>query len=569
MTPSIPTGETRVLGERALLVGVRDAAAARALAAALAPALVAACGRDAAEHAVEVVCGFATVGVVLTDPVVDLATVRDAVERVLAAGAEPATPADGRPVTIPCAFDGPDLDEVAARSGCSTGDVVAQLTAHELTVAVVGFSPGFAYLDGLPAPLQRVPRRAEPRPAVPAGSVALAGGHAAVYPTPSPGGWNLIGRTGFPLFSLEHPPFAVLAPGDRVQFSVAAADDPVSPPPMRPAPAWSAPGTARRVFEVVAPGLRAVLQDGGRRGVAAVGVPAAGAADPVSFMLANALVGNPAGAGALEITGGATRLRCVESCHAAIVGAAPELRVDGAPVPDGQLVPLAPGQALEVRGLEQGCRTYLAVAGGLLGPTAFASVSSDELCRLGAGPLEAGGHLWAGPWAPPLGDHLEAGARRELGAEIDTESPVELRVVPGPHPEWFERDALARLAATVFAVAAESNRVGLRLRAEGAPPTLRAGDSGHELDSQCVVTGAIQVPPDGNPVVLLPDHATLGGYPVLAVVAAADHGRLGQCGPGTPVRLVPIGAEEAGGAWRAQRRAVAGAVVGHYPLSAG
>ena len=190
-------------------------------------------------------------------------------------------------------------------------------------MSVVGFSPGFAYLDGLPGPLRAVPRRARPRPVVPAGSVALANGHAAVYPTASPGGWQLVGRTGFPLLSLERPPYAVLAPGDRVLFTAAAAGDLLEPVPP-PAPVWTVPAGARRVLEVVAPGLRAVVQDGGRRGVAAVGVPSAGPADPVSFALANQLVGNAAGSGTLELTGGGTRLRGLAACHVAAVGAAPE-----------------------------------------------------------------------------------------------------------------------------------------------------------------------------------------------------------------------------------------------------
>ncbi len=100
------------------------------------------------------------------------------------------------------------------------------------------------------------------------------------------------------------------------------------------------------MFEVVAPGLRAVLQDGGRRGVAAVGVPAAGPADPVSFELANRLAGNATGAGALELTGGGTRVRCLGECHVAVVGAAPEVGVEGTPVSAGQLLPLAAGQVL-------------------------------------------------------------------------------------------------------------------------------------------------------------------------------------------------------------------------------
>ncbi len=491
---------------------------------------------------------------------------RVTVEELLSEGPDlsVSTTSRGRLVTLPCVFDGPDLDEVAALSGCSPGEVVTQLTRQALSVAVVGFSPGFAYLDGLPAPLVGVPRRDRPRPVVPAGSVALANGHAAVYPTPSPGGWHLVGRTGFPLVSVTERPYAVLAPGDRVRFAVAAPGDPVTPP-SPDTPAWSPPAEGGPVLEVVAPGLRAALQDGGRRGVAAVGVPAAGPADPPSFALANALVGNPAGSGALECTGGGARLRCLERCYAAAVGGAPDLRVDGTPVPDGRLLPLVPGQTLELGGVRRGCRTYLGVAGGLLGPVAFASLASDELSRLGAGPLVAGQRLWAGRWTPPLGDHLVGG----VATELVSDAPVELRVVPGPHREWFGVDALARLGAGEFRVAAESNRVGIRLRAEQGATDLRVADSQRELDSQCVVTGAVQVPPDGDPVVLLPDHATLGGYPVLAVVASADHGILGQCAPGTRVRLVAIGHDEAEEARRAQLRVLAGAVVGHYPLAAG
>ena len=104
---------------------------------------------------------------------------------------------------------------------------------------------------------------------------------------------------------------------------------------------------------------------------------------------------------------------------------------------------------------------------------------------------------------------------------------------------------LMRLAAADFMVEAASNRVGLRLRAEAGAATPRSGPGGGTLDSQGVVTGAVQVPPDGDPVVLLPDHATLGGYAVLAVVASVDHGLLGQCAPGTRVRLVPVASSEA------------------------
>ncbi len=557
MTPSIPAGEVRRLGDRAFLIGVADAGAARELA----TGLIAALAGEA-----EVVCGWATVMVHATDPETDLASVEAAADGARAELARRGRSADqvgpGRVVIVPCRFDGPDLDEVAGLAGCRPDEVVAQLTARPLTAAVVGFSPGFAYLEGLPSPLDRVPRRPRPRPVVPAGSVAIANGHAGVYPTPSPGGWHLVGRTGFPFFSAQAPPYAALAPGDRVRFTVAGAGERVEPEPVV-APGWSLPPGARAVLEVVVPGLRTVLQDGGRRAVAAVGVPGAGPADPVSFDLANRLAGNAARAGAVELTGGGARLHCLEGCHAAVVGAAPEVRVDGTPVAAGQLFPLAAGQVLDVGRQHGGCRSYVSVAGGFLGPEWFGSCASDELTGLGPGPLAAGAVLHAGGWTPPLGDHVVAGCAPDLGAS----SPVGLRVVPGPHAEQFDADALTRLAAAVFVVEAASNRVGLRLRAEAGAVTFRNTPGGGTLDSQGVVTGAVQVPPDGDPVVLLPDHATLGGYPVLAVVAAVDHGLLGQCAPGTRVRLVPVAPGEADEARRAARRELARAVAGTYPLA--
>jgi KipI family sensor histidine kinase inhibitor len=558
MTASIPEGEVRPLGDRAFLIGVVDPAAGRALAEQL---------RETLGAAAEVVCGAATVMVHATDAAAELPVLRAAVTAVYA---EPghgrhgpgASVTPGRLVTVPCRFDGPDLDEVAAEAGCGVDEVVALLTGGPLTVGVMGFSPGFAYLDGLQSPLDRVPRRARPRPAVPAGSVAVANGQAAVYPTASPGGWHLVGRTGVSLFSAQAPPYALLAPGDQVRFTVAGAEARTEPEPAVPPP-WSPPPGARTVFDVEAPGLRAVVQDGGRRDVAGVGVPAAGPADPVSFELANALAGNATGAATLELTGGGTRVRCLGGCHVAVVGAAPEVSVDGMPVSAGQLLPLAAGQVLQVGRQHGGCRSYLSVAGGFIGPEWFGSLSTDELTGLGAGALPAGALLHAGAWAPPLRDHLVAGAATKL----DPSSPVALRVVPGPHAEQFAADALTELAATAFVVQGASNRVGLRLRAASGPPALLRRRGGGGLDSHGVVTGAVQVPPDGEPVVLLPDHATLGGYPVLAVVATADHGLLGQCAPGTGVRLVPITPDEADEARRAARRELAGAVVGTYPLA--
>jgi biotin-dependent carboxylase-like uncharacterized protein len=422
-----------------------------------------------------------------------------------------------------------------------------------------------------------VPRRPRPRPAVPAGSVALANGYAAVYPTASPGGWQLIGRTDLPLFTPLVAPFARLAAGDRVRFTRApvlatAAREaaPVASSPddrIAPLPPWPPPATsAAPVFVVGEPGVRTILQDAGRRGVAALGVPAAGPGDPVSFRLANQLVGNTVDAAALEITAHGPTLRCLRSTFVAVVGAAPDLRLDGQPLAAGRVVPIDAGQQLVVGPVRDGFRSYVAVAGGFVGPSVLRSCSSDQLSKLGPGPIGRGDRLWAAPMRPPLGDHLADGV--STGAIAGT--PISLRVVPGPHAERFAPGTFAALAATRFTVEADSNRVGLRLRRHPSTPAVKlAAGPAVELDSQGMVTGAVQVPPDGEPVILLSDHATLGGYPVVAVVAAVDHGALGQCAPGSDVVLVPIDHDRARAARQEQRRDLEGAVVGHYPLVAG
>ena len=561
MNRSVPVGAVRPLGDRAFLIGVADPQDGRALATGLAETT------GWPLSSLEVVCGFATVMVVVRDPDVDVAVVEDIAQRQ-ARRRPPARVGSprGREVTVPCAFDGPDLDEVATLAGFDRDDVAALLCAARLTVSVMGFSPGFAYLDGLPDVLAAIPRRDRPRPIVPAGSLALANGHAAVYPAASPGGWHLVGRTAFSFFSATAPPYAALALGDVVRLTMAAPGQRVEPEPAAPL-AWPATDGARSVLEIVTPGLRVVLEDDGRRGVAAIGVPRGGPADPESFLLANRLVGNGDGAGALEITAGGTRVRCLSPCHVAAVGGGPDVRIDGAAAPAGQVVPLARGQLLEIGRLQGGLRSYLGVAGGLCGPELFASVASDELSGLGPGPLGPGQVLCAGAWEPPLGDHLVPGLPRAVAGD----AVLVVRVVAGPHGERFVPDVLARLAGRRFRVGETSNRVGLRLeaidndRAQGELAT----PAPVELDSQGVVTGAVQIPPGGEPVVLGPDHATLGGYPVAAVVASADHALLGQCAPGQEVRIEPVELDEARRAWRRWRHRLDDAVQGHYPVAAG
>lgn len=192
-------------GDRALLVEVAGLPAVAALRSALA--------RSPLPGQRDLVPAARTVLVVLDRAPSDL----DVVSLRRLSLETPETARAGDPVDLPVVFDGADLADVAELTGRSVPAVVSALTAVEFTVAFGGFAPGFSYLSGLPEDLH-VPRRATPRTRVPAGSVALAGPFAGVYPQASPGGWQLVGRTEAVLFDVDRDPPALLAPGTSVRL---------------------------------------------------------------------------------------------------------------------------------------------------------------------------------------------------------------------------------------------------------------------------------------------------------------------------------------------------------------
>ena len=199
---------------------------------------------------------------------------------------------EGELVVIDTVYDGEDLAEVGRLTGLGTEGVIAAHSGQVWTVAFAGFAPGFGYMVGENQRLE-VPRRSSPRTAVPAGSVALAGNYSAVYPRSSPGGWQLIGRTGAQMWDLDREQPALAAPGHRVQFR--AVRDALSTAGVRsPPPVWPrTPGrrTSRPVSRILSPGLQSLIQDLGRHGHSGLGVSAAGALDRASLRRANRLVG--------------------------------------------------------------------------------------------------------------------------------------------------------------------------------------------------------------------------------------------------------------------------------------
>ena len=461
---------------------------------------------------------------VVYDPVriASHASLRTRIETIEVAGVGAVAAGDVARHKIPVCYGGdlgPDLDEVCTIHGIDRDRFVALHTEPDYVVEAIGFLPGFGYFTGLPAMLA-TPRRTTPRRVVPAGSVGIGGGQTGAYPYASPGGWNLVGGTPTRLFDASRPRPALFAVGDRVRFVAIDRGE----------------FDRRRSFEVAAPrdaaiddagitvvnpGLFTTIQDLGRPGHRAAGVPLSGAADPVSLQLANRLVGNPATAAALEITLLGPDLRFERDSVVALTGA----MFPG--MPSAAAVPVCAGETLSLGHASTGCRGYLAVAGGIDVPAVLSSRSTFSPAKLGGLrglPLAAGDAL---PVGGARGVSSVPGGEGRPTVVRPMGGPVTLRMIPG------EQFAFAgeSLWSASHTTSSRSDRMGVRL--DG--PSLGGGDAAGSLPSVAVLPGTVQLPPDGKPIVLLADAQTIGGYPVIGHVIAADLPRVAQLRPGDRV----------------------------------
>jgi KipI family sensor histidine kinase inhibitor len=453
---------------------------------------------------------------------------------ILPLQASPVPAEPGEVVELPVTYDGPDIEVVASLTGLSPEQVVTAHTGKPWVVAFGGFVPGFAYLVGGDTRLE-VPRRADPRTQVPAGAVALGGRYSGVYPRETPGGWQLIGRTDATLWDATRDPPALLRPGVQVRF-VEASRKPGAAPELnrghtgtdlevrsRRGPAEAGPAAAgpARVVEVLAVGAPVLVQDLGRTGMATWGVSRAGAADRGSHRLAQRLVANDEDDAGLEVLLGGLRLRAHGDLLMAVTGAPVPIRVDGRQLPLNAPFRLRDGADLSLGTPSRGVRSYVAIRGGLAVPAVLGSRSTDTLASLGPAPVSPGDLLPVG--APPQLWPVVDVAPQPMG-EPD---PVRLLVTPGPR-----RDRLldpAEIQAE-WTVSEDADRVGIRLI--GEPLRVRAEP---DAPSEGALPGAVQVPPNGLPLMFGVDSPVTGGHPVVAVVRDTD--ALAQLRPGQRVRL--------------------------------
>jgi KipI family sensor histidine kinase inhibitor len=439
---------------------------------------------------------------------------------------------------VPTVYDGEDLEDVARRIGATVEEVVRLHSEREYLVYMVGFTPGFAYMGSTHERLD-LPRRSTPRTRVPAGSVGIAMGQTGIYPSETPGGWNLLGRAEHrDLFDLNRDPPSYFVPGDRVRFV------PVESLPER-AVEPSPPAVSGADVEVLDGGLLTTVQDLGRIGYQRYGVPVAGAADTPALRAANELVGNAPGAAGLECTvsgpGLVARRPMVASVTGAELGAVVERSDIGRwEVRSGSSFFLRPGNVLRFEGRRSGARGYIAFAGGIDVPEVLGSRSTYLTAAFGGldgRTLRAGDRFGLGEATRPA-----APGARWKGRDAES-GTAPIRLVLGPQEDYFTEKGLATLTSSDYTVAAASDRMGLRF--DGPALEHRRSD----FVSDGIMQGGIQVPPNGLPILMLADRATMGGYPKIATAALVDLPRLAQLLPGDRVRFRVVSREEARSAY--------------------
>ena len=454
-----------------------------------------------------------------------------------------------REVIIPVCYGGeygPDLAGVAQHSRLTEAEVIRLHSKGVYRVAAVGFSPGFPYLLGMD-PKLATPRLPTPRTAVPAGSVGIGGVQTGVYPSATPGGWVLIGRTPARLFRPddEVEP-TLLKMGDTVKFTVISAQQ-AAKQMTRVAPLIT-PKVAKQAaaFEVLKAGMLTTVQDLGRAGRQHQGISVGGPMDRTAARVANVLLGNDENEPLLELTVNGPELLFLRDSWIAVTGA----EVRG--VPGWRPWKVEAGQIVSLTELVCGARAYLAIAGGL------------EVARVLGGTgtmLSTGVGGWNGRALKP-GDRfgarpgvLELDGRWSASAEFRATSAgeVTVRFIAGPQWQWFSVASRRALLAESFKITAKSDRMGLRL----SGPELRLDSPSRELLSEGIAFGSVQVPPDGHPIVLMADRQTVGGYPKIAQVISVDLAKLAQARTADTVRFIEVSLEQAQALYLEQEQSLA------------
>ena len=292
-------------------------------------------------------------------------------------------------------------------------------------------------------------------------------------------------------------------------------------------------------LEVINPGSHTTIQDLGRRGFRDVGVPWSGPLDHVSFRLANQLAGNPANTPTLEILMlGPTLKVLADSVRVALVGCSAEK------FPSDRSVRLARGAVFRILPPRDSVCAYLAVEGGFDIPSVLGSASTFARAKIGG---FDGRRLRHGDMLPIKFNEVELRDESTRAHPLDLAPDQPIRVILGPQDDYFTEEAIATFLSAEYTVSSQSDRMGYRLQGP-----LLTHAKGYNIISDGIVTGAIQVPGSGQPIILMVDNPTTGGYPKIATVISADIPVVGRRSPGRKIRFVAVDLAEAQKALRQQ-----------------
>ena len=292
------------------------------------------------------------------------------------------------------------------------------------------------------------------------------------------------------------------------------------------------------IFEVIQPGPLTTVQDLGRYGYQQYGIPVSGAMDNYALRVANLLVGNNEGEAGLEITLLGLQLRLLKDTVVAISGADLSPTLNNNPLPMWEAVVVGCGDVISFHWPKRGCRSYLAVAGGIDIPKVMGSSSTYMKSRIGGiegRPLRVGDRLKSGEARPRI---LERKLPPQYIPEYRNQS--ELRVILGPQDDHFTEKGIYDFLHSEYTISTEADRVGYRLQG----PRIEH-KTGADIISDGIPLGAVQVPGDGLPIILMADRQTTGGYAKIAIVITVDVPKLAQAKPGDKIRFLQTTEEEA------------------------
>ncbi len=425
-----------------------------------------------------------------------------------------------------CYGEESELNRLAGQLGISVQELIDLHRGAVYSVAAIGFSPGFPYLLGLPEKL-RIPRLSMPRK-LGAGSVAIAGNQAGIYPNASQGGWHVLGKTQVQLFDLNREEPSLLEPGDKIRFEAVERLERETIPPAEESPLE---GGDILIMEA---GPMTSVQDHGRYGYQAMGVSPGGSVDPIMATIANRLVGNADDAAVLECTMAGPKMEFLKDSQIALVGWMDRR--------NGKPISLKAGEVIDLTKPTKSLRGYIAIAGGIDVPMVLGSRSTDLRAKFGgylSRELRQGDRLALGD----AGKGPVAGSWH-VAWPHSVSNQIEVRFLRGIQAHWFTEDSRREFVESFYRVSHTSDRTGTRL--EGMKLELKES---RDLVSQPVGFGSIQVPPSGQPIVLMSERQTIGGYPQIGHIISADLPLIARAWPGTAIRFREVSIEEARHAW--------------------